>query len=173
MKPVNTKIVLPDPTTGLTEEGRIKARFAARAYPRKTITFKGRNLRLYSIAWLAHMSGKSTRALHRWDNLGKMPTPLFLLNDSVRWYTAAELHGYSRLIKAANIRMGRIKKGEITPLDWFHSFALKFRADLKKLLESKLGQFPEALSDEDKMIEALSSRQKFNLTPSEIARLIK
>lgn len=174
MTPINTKIKLPDPKHHLTDEVRLRNRYAAKAYPRKTIVYKGRNLRLYSIAWLAHLSGKSVRSLHRWDTLGKMPKPLFVLSDGVRWYSAAELKGYARLIRAANIgRMGRLPKNQEPPLEWFHRFASQFRKDLKKLLDEKLGDFPERMSDEDALVESLSRKKKFTLSPSELNQLIK
>lgn len=144
----------------------------SRKFPRKVILFGGRKITLYSIAWLGAMSEKSPRTIHAWEREGNFPKPLFALKDGNRWYCASELYGYSRIIKAVNLRPGRYADGKTATFTLkTHSF--QFQSALKKMLKGKLKDVPDKLVDEDDMLKALRRARKIKLSQETIHALIK
>src|ERR1043166_4767149 len=68
--------------------------------------YGGETIRVYSIGWLAYMCNRNQQSIRRWQRDKILPAPIFDLNDGKRWYTAAELIGYAKIVRSANIRPG-------------------------------------------------------------------
>lgn len=143
-----------------------------RKFPRKNITYEGIRLRLYSVAWLSLLCGKSTRTIHAWERAGVFPKPIFKLGDGVRWYCAAEIHGYRKIIKAVGLRSGRYSDGQArTAVLRQHSFA--FQEAVRRLLKEKTGTVPPVLSDEQELLKSMRTRKIFKIEPDELEKLIR
>ena len=144
----------------------------ARKFPRKTIMFGKLKVRLYSVAWLGAMIEKSPRAIHAWERQGMFPKPIFKLNDAIRWYCAAELHGYSKIVRACNLRSGRYSEGKkATAVLKHHTF--NFQLALRKRLKEDAGSLPQQLKDESEMLQRLRTLKKFKLSKDDLEELIR
>ena len=153
------------------EEGVIIAQAVRKRYPRKRVRFRGYEFRLYSIAWLANLSGKSAKTIAMWERDNNFPTPIFDLKDGYRWYTSAELHGYRRLIAASNLRRGRYRGGG-SPMRFFQQNAFKFKMRLQEYLKDNIGDFPKELADEEAIIGQIAKARKIAFTQPELLALI-
>ncbi len=143
-----------------------------RRFPRKLVVFKGVKFQLYSLAWLASLSDKSPRAIHKWERLGIFPTPIFRFDEGYRWYCAAEIHGYRHLIRAAGLRSGRYADAEKKTL-WLKRNSFDFKAKLQGLLKDRIGMVPTKLVDEDAILKKFAGTKAFKLTEADVVRLIK
>lgn len=100
------------------------------------------------------------------------PSPIFKLSDGYRWYCAAEIHGYSRLVKSAGLRPGRYSEGEKRTI-WLKRNTFAFKSKLETILKNRIGEVPRALADEDEIMSALKKEKKLNLTESDVLKLIQ
>lgn len=118
------------------------------------------------------MAEKSPRAIHAWEREGVFPKPIFKLTCENRWYCAAELYGYSKIIKACGLRSGRYADGKkATAMLKHHTF--NFQLELRKRLNAKAGDLPTQLKDESEMLQRLRSLRKFKLSKDQIDELIR
>ncbi len=99
-------------------------------------------LKMYSIGWLAYMCNRSQVCLRKWQRDGILPRPLFDLNDGRRWYTAAELIGYAKIIREGNVSPGR--KSLFAVKEWMWRFRLR----LKKLYDKEPDRIRKELPNE-------------------------
>jgi hypothetical protein len=109
--------------------------------PKKKVQFKGHEITLYSIGWLAYLVNRTSDTVRRWASLGLLPKPLFNLPDNIkgrRWYTANEVTSYSVIVNQCHLR--RHIPLESTDFRQKAKFA---RIELQKLLEApkKIGSF--------------------------------
>jgi hypothetical protein len=115
----------------------------------RNFIYEGYSLRLYSIGWLAYMCNRSQVCIRKWQRNGVLPRPIFDLNDGRRWYSVAELLGYSKIIRESNIRPG--KQSLFAVKEWTARYKLR----LKKLYEQEpqkiRAEFPEEFSIKDLM----------------------
>jgi DNA-binding transcriptional MerR regulator len=82
--------------------------------------------RLYSISWLARLVNRSANTVRRWEARDCLPRPIIdVPGKKARWYSAAELRGYAKIIHQANIR----RRVPIEDTD-FKLKAQEFRAKL-------------------------------------------
>jgi DNA-binding transcriptional MerR regulator len=159
------------PPSKLTNPLKIGA-VIPRRYPRKTIMYQGVAMRLYSLAWLSHLCVKSQRTFHLWERKGFFPTPVFDLKNGYRWYCAAEIHGYRRIVQSSGLRSGRYADGK-KRTDWLRTTSFAFKSKLEELIKQRLGEVPVKLADEDEILLALSRRERFKMTEKEMLRLIQ
>lgn len=148
--------------------------WVAKRYPMKTVMIKNRKLRLYSISWLARMAGKHPRTIHGWESRGVFPTPVFKLADGFRWYSAAEINAYSKLIKAAGMRygVGRPQKGCAPQSDWLRRNSFEVKRQIKQHFDEKYNAFPDRLSDEDKLLQSFAKAPTLQLSDRRFLQLI-
>jgi DNA-binding transcriptional MerR regulator len=66
---------------------------------KKVIKYKGIVMTVYTLGWLAHLSGCSIHTLRFWEGRKVMPRPIFKLPGHRRWYTSLELIHYAKGIK--------------------------------------------------------------------------
>lgn len=143
-----------------------------RRLPMKTVMMNGKKLRLYSLAWLAKLSGKSTRTFHRWEIEGIWPKPLIKLADGVRWYSAAEINGYSELVKASGIRRGSVKKGREKMSLWIKRNSFELQRLIRGVMEKKFADFPTQLPNEEATLKALAKSRHISLPHKQFMALI-
>jgi hypothetical protein len=74
--------------------------------PSKIVAFRNHSITVYSIGWLAILTNRSSQSVRLWERRQLLPKPILQLNDGFRWYTAAELLGYSKIYNAAGITPG-------------------------------------------------------------------
>lgn len=123
--------------------------------PKKTIHYKDRAITVYSIGWLALLVNRTVTQVRRWEKAKILPPPLLDAHDNRRWYTAGELHGYSRVFKASNVRTGM--KIENTP---FKIKAAQFRMNFRKVLEGPAKDIVAKLPEEEAIIAAFSDNRE-------------
>lgn len=172
-KPRNVQLAAFKSSPKFRDSSLSIAHTIARKYPMKTVNIKGIKFRLYSVSWLAHSAGKTPRAVRRWEEKGMFPKPLFALSDGYRWYSAAEIKAYSRMIKAAGMKMGRLMKGQEPPLQWLKRNAFGAKEILVDLANKEIGKLPQTLDNEDELLASLAKNKKFAPTEAEILALIK
>jgi predicted DNA-binding transcriptional regulator AlpA len=141
-------------------------------FPTKTIKYRNRQLRLYSLKWLAVMCHRHPQTFYRLEKEGSMPRPIFDIGDAVRWYTAAEIKGYAKLFKAAKLRPGRIYIGTVKASYWFQTNAAAFKAKLKTFIEDHTDKVPEKLDNEDDIIQYVADRKQLVFSDKEIELLV-
>lgn len=129
-------------------------------------------MRLYSLSWLARLSGKSPRTFHRWERDGCFPQPILSLNDGYRWFTAAEVNGYAALVKACGIRMGRNKKNTEPKSLWLKRNAFELKRLIKEHLDKKFDSFPDRLAEEDAIIKSLAKSSHLRMPQERFIKLI-
>lgn len=129
----------------------------SRRLPRRTVIFRNHRLRLYTLGWIAYLSNRSVRSLHRWERNGILPPPLMPSPDGTRWYLAAEVKGYSALARAAAMHPGRPAGTNLPRSMWLKANAQAFRSLLKEKLRRELHLIPDKLKDEDEIIRRLAA----------------
>ncbi len=72
----------------------------------KSIIYGSHSIKVYSIGFLSYMCNRSQNCIRRWQRTKILPRPIFDLYDGKRWYTAAELIGYTQIVRQGNIRAG-------------------------------------------------------------------
>ena len=72
--------------------------------PTKKVKYKGVVLKLYGVGWLALLCSRSTCQVRTWERLGYLPRPLLSAKGDRRYYTVAELMGYSEIYKRSKVR---------------------------------------------------------------------
>lgn len=169
MKDINTKLPKLPPPTRPTP-----VMWVARRYPMKTVVIKNRKLRLYSLSWLARMAGKHPRTIHSWESRGVFPTPIFKLVDNYRWYSAAEINAYTKLVKAAGMRygVGRPRKGMTPQSDWLRRNSFEVKRQIKEHFDKKFDCFPERLSGEDALLKSFAKAPTLQLSDRQFIKLI-
>lgn len=138
----------------------------------KTVMVKGKKLRLYSLSWLARLSEKSPRTFHRWEIEGIFPKPILKLSDACRWYTAAEVNGYSDLVKASGIRNGRNKKGVEPMGQWLRRNSFELQRLIKNHMDKHLDEFPAQLAREEETLKSLAGSKHLKLPHKAFIALI-
>ena len=124
----------------------------------KTSFLAGHKVKLYSIGWLAYMCDRTRDTIRRWERTNILPAPIFHVSENARWYTAAELMGYSQIIRTANI-----KRGEKTLLPVMRR-THEFRSKLKKVFREEPHRLKEDLPNEFGIEDVMNRhRQKFFL----------
>jgi len=123
---------------------------------KKAIRFQGQVITVYSIGYLAHNAKRSTDTVRRWERKGILPDPLFKIpNSNLRWYTATEIYGYTRIFLNANVRT-KIPIGQTT----FKLQAIQFRLELKKRLDSGELKLPASLVHEKEADQDIKTKIK-------------
>jgi len=128
--------------------------------PKKRILFEGFNLTVYSIGWLALMTHRHVQTVRMWEYSGLMPLPIIprdQIDGVYRYYTAAEIIGYTQIFNQNQMRPGIPKKGGTNPQrrklhDLMHSFRSQLKA---KFFQKDKAVFITNLPNEAKIEEAL------------------
>lgn len=105
--------------------GRINSPF------KKTVSYKGHRLTVYSIGWLAELTKVHVQTLRKREKLGVLPKPLFADKSNLRYYTIVELMGFASIFRSMPTYRGRGHK-----TDWsrikvlLYDYQAKVRAAL-------------------------------------------
>ena len=133
---------------------------------KRKIKYKGANLFVYPIGWLAFLMGRSTSSVRRWERAGILPRPIFETPDKIRWYCAPEIAGYVKIFKACNIR--RRIPIESTP---FKHNAHEYKLRLKQKLEEYVANNSQ-LKNHDQL-EKVIDKHTHTKWQTEALRLLK
>ncbi len=124
--------------------------------PKKKIRFKGCELTVYGIGWLAILCNRGTQSVRRWESDGHLPKPLLDLKSADRrYYTVAELLGYSEIYKRANVR----RKVPISETN-FKANCLTLCAHLRASMVSNPAVLGKGLPDESLGVVASIQKRK-------------
>jgi hypothetical protein len=72
----------------------------------KKILYKGVLFPVYSIGWLAHLTNRVQKSIRQWERDKILPRPIMDANDGKRWYLAAEIMGYVKIVQTSDLRPG-------------------------------------------------------------------
>lgn len=121
---------------------------------KKTVLLDGQqSLTVYSIGWLALLTRRHPGTMRSWERRGLLPLPLFekQIDPMFRYYCAAELMGYARIINSARREVGKAYDKGLK--ERMHSF----RADLKKAMAANPGNLVLKLPDEERLETSLKN----------------
>ena len=122
--------------------------------PHKIVRYKGVRLKVYAIGYLAALTDRHTHTVRGWEVAGHLPKPLLALpNEKNRWYTSAELKGYSEIFKRSNVR----RKVKISDTS-FPRDALTFRASLQAAMETDVSILGKVLTGEHELRLVMSKK---------------
>jgi DNA-binding transcriptional MerR regulator len=122
---------------------------------RKRVMLGTTCLTLYSLGWLSLLAHRSCVTLRGWERSGLLPKPIFdkQVDPSVRYYTAGELLGYARIIRATRIENGKPYPKEFKLL--LHDFSAK----LKRQTDADASKVPHALPEEEAMLKSILANE--------------
>ncbi len=93
----------------LNDEGIVKQGKHPFAPMRRIVLLGELPLTLYSLGWLSLFLQRSVRTLLRWEQRGILPNGIFCADRAkgdFRWYSAAEIIGYSHIAKNTSLKRG-------------------------------------------------------------------
>jgi hypothetical protein len=126
--------------------------------PKKTIVYRGIKLQVYGISWLAALCNRSRDRVRAWERENILPKPLLALRSgeaSWRWYTAAELRGYSTIFSRSNVR----PKVPIESTD-FKRNAQRFRMELSAAMKINPAVLGRVFEGEATLLQVMTKRKE-------------
>lgn len=125
---------------------------------KKCVVFNETTLTVYSIGWLALLVSRHVGTLRVMEKEGVLPQPIFheQMGNDVRYYTAAELLGYSEILKSNRLPPGRSLKGE-SKKGVLRSKMRLFKTQLKQAM-ARGKNVISTLPNEDRFEKAFENR---------------
>lgn len=134
---------------------------------KRNVILDGRKVTLYSIGWLGYMVKRHAQTVRKWEKMGILPKPIFegQVDDVFRWYSAAELVGYSKIY--GSIHMPSSIKDAKRVMDGLQKFKRKaheFHSALKDIIMDDTKKLPAVLPGEADLSQAITSKQFDHVT---------
>lgn len=121
------------------------------------VEIDGRLYTLYSIGWLGLMLNRSPHRLRQWERNGTLPRPILQdqLQETTRYYLAAEIQAYARIFKATPLLPGFAFPPALAQ-------ALgKARSDLKtSFIQNSMGNVSTELPETKALLERMAECRK-------------
>ncbi len=131
---------------------------------RKKVVVGGELVQLYSIGWMAVMTGRSVQSIRLWERKGWLPKPIVSLpNHPDRWYLGVEIETYTRIFQ--QVKPSRQTSFQKTG---FRELAHKAQIDLRAQLAKKNPAMFAPLSQQEKLEQAALRAQMERKTVRQI-----